>query len=85
MMEKLRRVTGISAVVLWFSSFVVWRYLESKGAPAPDPGAGLTWPLDTHGHVLFITGREHYLLYGLIWGGMTLFFLTAVLTGLKSR
>ena len=77
-MNALKRVAGVLALGFWFSSFFAWKYFDAHGLRTPNLQSGKTYPLDTHGSVVYLTPHEHYFLYGLIIAGTVFFLLSAV-------
>jgi hypothetical protein len=77
-MNALKRVVGVLALGFWFSSFFAWKYFDAHGLRTPDLQSGKTYPLDTHGSVVYLTPHEHYFLYGLIIAGIVFFLLSVV-------
>jgi hypothetical protein len=67
------------ALVCWFSSFLVWNFYAGHRTSTNEPDAGRIHPLNTHGSVVYLTSGEHYLLYGVIAGGVVFFLLTVAM------
>jgi len=78
MWKIMKVVSGAFALVFWSSSFVVWIYFASSGPRTYLPEVGRTFPLNSHGSVVYLTFGEHCLLYGLMAAGIALFFLSVV-------
>ncbi|GAA0750729.1 hypothetical protein LRH25_19785 [Ideonella azotifigens] len=76
MLRSLKIICGLLALGLWCCSFFVWQRYASTGAASPPPGEP-SYPLNTHGAVVYLTAGEHLLLYGLITAGAVLFVLAA--------
>jgi hypothetical protein len=74
----MKVVSGVLALVFWSSSFVVWMYFASSRPRTYLPEVGRTFPLNSHGSIVYLTFGEYYLLYGLMAAGIGLFFLSAV-------
>lgn len=55
----------------------VWMYYDSHKPKAYMPSEGSTFPLDTHGSVVYLTAGEHYFLYGLMTAGIEFALLAA--------
>jgi hypothetical protein len=69
-MIKMLKVTfGLLALCLCFSSFFVWHYYAAHRSAAPIPATGQTYPLNSHGAIVYISSTEHFFVYGLMIGG----------------
>ena len=72
-------LSGIGAGSLLLRTFLYY-YLGRNRPNAPHPEAGYTFPLNTHGSVVYLDNSEHLLmmvlLYGvIIAGGLGMMFL----------
>jgi hypothetical protein len=77
-MNSLKLISGVLALGFWFSSFFVWKYFDAHGLGTSDPNSGKIYPSDTHGSIVYLTSREHYFLYGLIFAGIVFLLFTIV-------
>lgn len=84
-MSVLKVISAIVALLFWFLSFFVWKYFDHHRSTIAQPGAGRTYPLSTHGSVVYLTAGEHYFLYGLIGSGAFFFLLAAGFYCLRRR
>ncbi len=78
MWKTIKVVSAILAVGFWFSSFSVWMYYNFHRPKTYMPENGRTFPLDTHGSVVYLTAGEHYFLYGLMAAGVGFALLAAL-------
>jgi hypothetical protein len=69
-MRVLKFISGILALCLWFSSFIVWKYFDAHATRLAEPETGRIYPLSTHGSVVYLTFAERGVLYGLIAAGI---------------
>ncbi len=65
----LKVTFGLLALCLWFSSFFVWHYYAAHRSSTPVPASGRTYPLNSHGAIVYLSSNEHFFLYGLMIGG----------------
>jgi hypothetical protein len=79
MLKYFKLVTGVSALVCWFSSFVAWHCYANHPAWTYEPSTGRIHELNTHGSVVYLTSGEYHLLYGLMVGGVVFAVLTAII------
>lgn len=59
-------VSGILAIVSWFSWGLAWTYYDCTRPSTYDPGSGRIYRQFTHGSVVYLTAGEHYLLVWLM-------------------
>lgn len=72
--KLLSEVVGLSS---WIASFILWYHYALTRPAIRQPEGGRVYPLNTHGTVVYLTSREHFLLYSLIVVGVVCFLLTA--------
>ena len=65
MFKYLKIISGTLGLCFWFSSYFIWKYLDARMPTTADPQKGRTYPLDTHGSIVYLTSVEHYALYAL--------------------
>ena len=77
--KLMRMIFGCLAIVFWFSSIWLWMNLDAHSSGSARPGQNYVHPLNTHGHVVYISDRQSFMLHGLMILG-ALFFILASLT-----
>jgi hypothetical protein len=83
-LRRIKAMSSVSAVVFWFSWFIVWTYYANREGSALHAGGQYVYPLNTHGSIVYITSREHRLLQAMMMAGAA-FALTAVLSYLAGN
>jgi len=51
-------ITGILAIVFWFSSFSLFDRYDSTSPTKPDVASGAIYSQENHGHVVYLTAGE---------------------------
>ena len=59
-------VAGFGALGSFFAGIYLWFHFDGTRPHAADPTAGRVYPLNTHGSVVYLDAREHWLLTSLL-------------------
>jgi len=84
MWQYIKTLAGVMALGAWFTSYAIWMFYSAHRPKACLPNQGRTFPLDTHGAVVYLTATGHYGLYALMVTAAGCFLLAA-LAGYESR
>jgi len=77
--QVAKLVSAVTALVSWFALAFVWRHFAETLPRTSDVAIGRMYPLNEHGTIVFLTGGEWNLVYGLMGTGVFFFVLTALI------
>ena len=79
--RKLAGFLGFFALAVWFFHFYVWYQYDGSRPIHRDSSAGRIFPLNTHGHVVYLTKGEDQKLAGLTALAFGSFVLAVLIDG----
>jgi hypothetical protein len=88
--KAIQVVSGIVALVLWFSSFSLFEHYDAVNPTRPDVASGAIYAQENHGHTVYLTASEKYQWRERMVLGVVLFVVSALLhlhlrSGTRSR
>ncbi len=66
-------------VCSFLTSFILFESLERGSPTTPQPSAHQTYHMNSHGYIFYVTRKQHWLFYSLLYGGWALAAFAAVL------
>jgi hypothetical protein len=80
--HRLAVFLGGSALAVWIFHFCLWYQYDGTRPVQPDAFSGRVYPLNTHGHFVYLDEREDSTLTGLTVLAVSLFGIGFVIEGL---
>ncbi len=74
----MKIISGILSMVVWFSSFGVYTYFMKHESRIFNPATGRIHELYNDGSIVYITSREYYSVFGMMWLAAALFLASAI-------
>jgi hypothetical protein len=71
------KVAAVVALLLWFSFIGIFFYYDMTRPTLADSSVGRIYPWNNHGHIVYLTGNEQDLLYGLVLAATMLIAIAA--------
>jgi hypothetical protein len=84
-LSTLKIGSAILSFCFWMCSTVLWYRYAFTLPSEPQPAAGRVQPLNTHGALVHLTAREHFVMYLFMAIGFGFLVLTLVLYGLQKH
>jgi len=81
--KSLEVIFGAASLVIALADLWLWNRYAATFPSLADATAGRVYPLNTHGHIVFLTTAEHTRLYALIFSSVTLFLVAVLIDMIK--
>jgi hypothetical protein len=78
MFKTLKIICAISSVILFLSFSYLWNFHVQNSPRIYDKLGGYIYPLNNHGLIVYLTDKEHSILYATMLFGIVLVLLAAV-------
>jgi hypothetical protein len=75
-------ILGFFALAIWFSNVYIWLEYDRSRPLLPDASVGRVYPLNSHGHVVYLTQNENSRLTRLTILAVILFGIAVLIEGL---
>ena len=75
-------ILAFLALAIWFSNVYMWFEYDRTRPVLPDASVGRVYPLNSHGHVVYLTQYENSRLTRLTVLAATLFGIAVIIEGL---
>jgi hypothetical protein len=80
--RRLVTFISFSALAIWLFHFYLWYQYDGTRPVRPDASSGRLYPLNTHGHCVYLTKPEDFRLTGLAVLTFVLVIIAIVVNGL---